>query len=224
MIVFTVLFRTLMGKGREPSPDGVPYPVSTYCAMLPWQFFARALTASSNSLVENRRLISKVYFPRLLVPFSSIIASLLDFAIALVILFALMAYYRVTPTWGIVTLPAFLLFCVVASLGLGLWLSALNVLYRDIRQVVPFAVQFGMFVTPVVYDAQSMISHWPRWAQVVYMLNPMAGVAEGFRWALLGAPAPPMELLAASALGMVAVFIGGTMYFRRMERTFADWV
>ena len=224
MVVFTILFGALLGRGQQPSAEGIPYPVSTYCALLPWQFFAHALTSSGNSLVSNEKLVSKVYFPRLLIPASSVLAGLLDFAISFVILIGLMAFYGIAPGWGVLALPAFMLLGLMTAMGLGLWLAALNTLYRDVRHTIPFLVQLGMFVTPVVYDASSVLPKLPAWLQVVYMLNPMAGVIEGFRWALLGAPLPPPHLLAISAVGIAAVFLGGAAYFRKMERTFADWI
>jgi len=224
MVVFTVLFGMLLGRGNEPTVAGVPYPVSTFCALLPWQLFAHALAASSNSLVDNEKLVTKVYFPRLIIPAASVMSGLMDFCISLVILFCLMVFYGVTPGWGLVALPAFLILAILTALGMGLWLSALNAMYRDVRYTVPFIVQLGMFVTPVVYSAQNILPDLPAWAQTIYMLNPMAGVIEGFRWAMLGAPLPPIEWLGVSLLGVVLLFISGAMYFRRMERTFADWI
>jgi lipopolysaccharide transport system permease protein len=224
MVVFAVVFSALLGKGNEPSVAGIPYAVSTFCALLPWQLFSHALTASGNSLVDNERLVTKIYFPRLLLPAASVLSGLLDFAISFVILLALMMFYGVYPDWRIVTLPAFLLLGLMTALGLGLWLSSLNALYRDIRYTIPFMVQIGMFVTPVVYAAESVLPNLPHWAQVLYMLNPMAGVIEGFRWALLGSTLPPPHLLAISAAGVLVAFFGGAMYFRRMEKLLADWI
>jgi len=224
MVIFTVLFGVLMGRGGEPSAEGIPYAVSTYCALLPWQLFAHALTASSNSLVENEKLVSKVYFPRLLLPSATVISGLMDFAIAFVILIVLMLIYGVTPGWEVIALPALLILAVMTALGLGLWLAALNAMYRDIRYTVPFLVQLGMFVSPVIYDTSNFLPKLPVWAQTLYMLNPMAGVIQGFRWALLDAPMPAPGLVAASFVGVVLVFLGGAFYFRRMERTFADWI
>jgi len=224
MIVFTLLFGILLGRGKEPSAEGIPYAVSTYCALLPWQLFAHALTASSNSLVDNEKLVSKVYFPRLLLPSATVIAGLMDFCIAFVILLVLMMLYGVTPGWGILALPLLLLLALMTALGIGLWLAALNALYRDVRYTVPFLVQLGMFASPVVYDTSSVLPKFPVWAQTLYMLNPMAGVIQGFRWALLDAPMPSPGLAAISFLGVVLLFLGGALYFRRMERTFADWI
>lgn len=224
MVVFTILFAALMGKGKQPSPTGIPYPVSTFCALLPWQFFAHALTNSGNSLVANQKLVTKIYFPRLLIPATSVFSGLVDFAISFGILLILMMVYGIAPSWGILAMPVFMLLVIITALGMGLWLAALNALYRDIRYIIPFLVQSIMFISPVVYDAQSVIKHWPNWAATIYMLNPVAGVVEGFRWALLGAAAPPMTLLAASAVGSVVLFLGGAIYFRRMERSFTDWI
>ena len=216
MVVFSVFFGRLLGV----SSDGVPYPIFAYCALLPWQLFAFALTQSSNSLVDNAHLITKVYFPRLVVPLASVIAGLVDFCIAFVVLLLLMLWYGIVPTWAVVTLPLFVLLAVGAALAAGLWLSALNVRYRDIRYTLPFLAQITFFLTPVVYPS-SRIPEAYRWA---IGLNPMAGVVEGFRWALLGNVPPPGPMLAVS-VGMTAVLlVGGLFYFRRMERGFADVV
>jgi lipopolysaccharide transport system permease protein len=216
MIVFSLFFGRL---GRIPS-DGIPYPVFTYCALLPWQLFAHALSESSNSLVANERLITKVYFPRLVVPISAVLGGLIDFAVAFVILLGMMAYYRITPTAMIVTLPLFLLLAIMTALGVGLWLSALNVKYRDVRYTIGFLTQFWLFATPVAYPSSLVPQQW-RW---LYGLNPMAGVVEGFRWALLGKSGGPGALLAVSVAAVAVIFVGGLYYFRRMEQTFADIV
>lgn len=216
MVVFSIFFGRL---ARMPS-DGLPYPVFAYAGLLPWQLFAHAMTESSNSLVGSQHLITKVYFPRLVIPMAAVLAGLVDFAIALVILFVMMAGFRVAPGPGLIALPAFLLLAVASALAVGLWLSALNVRYRDIRHIVPFLTQLGLFVTPVVYPSTLVPEPW-RW---VYGLNPMAGVVEGFRWALLGSGDGPSPMLAVS-VGVVAVLlISGLWYFRRAERTFADLV
>lgn len=224
MLVFTAVFGILYGPGRQPSPEGIPYPISTFCALLPWQFFAHALTSSSNSLIDNERLIGKVYFPRLILPAASIVSGLLDFAISFTILLAMMLFYGIQPGLSILFLPVLVILSVMTALGLGLWLSALNALYRDIRYTVPFLTQLGMFITPVVYSAQNVLPKLPPWAQALYMVNPMAGVIEGFRWALLGTPAPPFHLLVIAILGVALLFLSGAFFFRRMERTFADWI
>jgi lipopolysaccharide transport system permease protein len=216
MIVFSLFFGRL---AKVPS-DGIPYPIFTFCALLPWQLFAHALTESSNSLVTNERLITKVYFPRLVIPISAVLGGLVDFAIALIILLGMMLYYGILPTWAIVTLPAFLLLAVMTALGVGLWLSALNVQYRDVRYTINFLIQFWLFATPVAYPSSIVPERW----RALYGLNPMAGVVEGFRWALLGKAQPPGALLAVSIAVVIMLLIGGLYYFRRMEQQFADVV
>lgn len=216
MVVFSLFF----GHLAHVSSDGLPYPIFTYCALLPWQLFAHALSESSNSLVANERLITKVYFPRLVVPVSAVLGGLLDFAIAFLILLLMMAYYGIRPTWAIVTLPGFLLLAILTALGVGLWLSALNVKYRDVRYTITFLTQFWLFATPVAYSASIVPARW----RAFYGLNPMAGVVEGFRWAMLGKSEGPGALLAVSAAVVVLIFVGGLFYFRRMEAEFADVV
>jgi lipopolysaccharide transport system permease protein len=216
MVVFSLFFGKL---GRIPS-DGIPYPVFVYCALLPWQLFAHALSESSNSLVSNQNLITKVYFPRLVVPISAVLGGLVDFAIAFIILLGMMAYYGIAPTVMIVTLPLFLVLAVATALGVGLWLSALNVQYRDVRYTIAFLTQFWLFATPVAYPSSLVPERW-RW---LYGLNPMAGVVEGFRWALLGKANAPGPLLVVSIIVVVLIFVSGLYYFRRMEETFADLV
>jgi lipopolysaccharide transport system permease protein len=215
MVVFSLFFGRL---AKIPS-DGIPYPIFTFCALLPWQLFAHALTESSNSLVANERLITKVYFPRLVVPMAAVLGGLVDFAVAFVILLAMMFYYGIVPTWAIVTLPAFILLAIMTALGVGLWLSALNVQYRDVRYTINFLIQFWLFATPVAYPSSIVPERW----RVLYGLNPMAGVVEGFRWALLGNK-PPGAMLAVSVAVVIAILIGGLYYFRRMEQQFADVV
>lgn len=215
MLVFSLFFGRL---AKLPS-DGVPYPVFTFCALLPWQLFAHALTESSNSLVANERLITKVYFPRLVVPLSAVLGGLVDFAVAFVILLAMMVYYGIVPTWAILTLPAFILLAIMTALGVGLWLSALNVKYRDVRYTINFLIQFWLFATPVAYSSSIVPERW----RALYGLNPMAGVVDGFRWALLGKQ-PPGAMLAVSFGVVIAILIGGLYYFRRMEQEFADVV
>jgi len=216
MIVFSLFFGRL---AKVPS-DGVPYPIFTYCALLPWQLFSHALTESSNSLVANERLITKVYFPRLVVPVSAVLGGLVDFAVAFVILLGMMAYYHIVPTVMIVTLPLFLLLAIMTALGVGLWLSALNVQYRDVRYTITFLTQFWLFATPVAYPSSIVPERW-RW---LYGLNPMAGVVEGFRWALLGKSEGPGPMLAVSVAVVILLLIGGLYYFLRMDQTFADIV
>jgi lipopolysaccharide transport system permease protein len=214
MVVFSLFFGRLAGV---PS-DGIPYPVFVYCALLPWQLFAHALSESSNSLVANERLLTKVYFPRLLIPISSVLGGLVDFAIAFVILLLMMGWYGIRPTWAIVTLPAFVLLAMASALGVGLWLSALNVRYRDVRYTIGFLIQFWLLATPVAYPSSLVPGRW----RALYGLNPMAGVVEGFRWALLGKTGPPGALLAVSAVAVIVILVGGLYFFRRLESEFAD--
>ncbi len=214
MVIFSIFFGKL---GRLPS-DGLPYPVFTYCALLPWQLFANAMTMSGNSLVTHQNLITKVYFPRLVIPVAAVLAGLVDFAIAFVILIALMAWYGLAPTTAVWTLPGFVVLAVVASLGIGLWLSALNVKYRDVRHVIPFLTQVWLFVTPIAYASSMVPARW----RALYGLNPMVGVVEGFRWALLGQGQWPPGLIASSTLVALLLLISGLYYFRRTESAFAD--
>ena len=216
MLVFSLFFGRLAGV---PS-DGIPYPVFTFCALLPWQLFAHALTESSNSLVGNQNLITKVYFPRLVVPMSAVLGGLVDFAIAFVILLGMLAFYGLVPGWQIVALPAFVLLAVMTALAVGLWLSALNVQYRDVRYTINFLVQFWLFATPVAYPSSIIPAQW----RVVYGLNPMVGVVEGFRWSLLGKPESPSAVVLVSTIVVVTLLVGGLFYFRRMEQQFADVV
>jgi homopolymeric O-antigen transport system permease protein len=216
MVVFSIFFGRL---AKIPS-DGLPYPIFAYTALLPWQLFAHALTESSNSLVSNQNLITKVYFPRLVVPIAAVLAGLADFAIAFVVLLGLMFYYGIAPTAAALTLPLFVLLAIATALAVGLWLSALNVQYRDVRYTIPFLTQFWLFATPVAYPSSLVPAPW----RALYGLNPMAGVVEGFRWALIGKTAAPGPLLAVSVVTVAALLIGGLMYFQRMESTFADIV
>jgi lipopolysaccharide transport system permease protein len=216
MLVFSLFFGRLAGI----KSDGIPYPIFTFCALLPWQLFAHALTESSNSLVANERLITKVYFPRLVVPIAAVLGGLVDFAVAFAILLVMMFYYGIVPTWAIVTLPGFILLAVLTALGVGLWLSALNVKYRDVRYTINFLIQFWLFATPVAYPSSIVPAKW----RALYGLNPMAGVVEGFRWALLGKQEPPGAMLWVSVAAVIAILVGGLYYFRRMEQQFADVV
>jgi len=216
MVVFSLFFGKL---GKIPS-DGVPYPIFAYVALVPWTFFANGLTQSSNSLVGSSNLITKVYFPRLAIPMGTVLSGVLDFMLAFVVLIAMMLYYGISPTLNMLWLPLFLLLAVVTSLGVGLWLSALNVEYRDVRYVVPFLTQFWMLATPIAYPSSLLHEPW----RTVYGLNPMVGVVEGFRWALLGARMAPGPIIAASSFAALVILISGAFYFRRMEKTFADVV
>ena len=216
MLVFTIFFGHLVGV---PS-DGLPYPIFAYTALLPWQLFSRALTDASTSLVVNERLITKVYFPRLLIPMSAVLASLVDFAIAFVLLLGMMVFYGIVPTGSVLMLPLFVLLALMTALGIGFWLSALNAQYRDVRYTLPFLTQFWLFATPVVYPSSLVPEQW----RLLYGLNPMTGVVEGFRWALLGKTGVPDVMLAVSAIAVLATFIGGLYYFSRVEETLADVV
>ncbi len=215
MVVFSLFF----GRLAKIGSDGVPYPIFSFTALLPWQLFSQSLGQSSNSLVGSAHMITKVYFPRLVVPVSSVLSGIIDFLIAFVVLIGMMVYYRVWPNWGLLLLPFFLLLALVTALSIGLWLSALNVQYRDIRYVVPFLTQFWMFATPIVYPSSLLQEPW----RTLYGINPMVGVVEGFRWALLGTK-PPGPMIALSTIVAILLLVSGTYYFRRMERTFADIV
>ncbi len=215
MLLFTIIFGQL---AKIPSGD-VPYPIFSYCALLPWNYFATALNQSSSSLVNNSHLISKVYFPRLVIPMAGVAAGVVDFGIAFLVLVGMMFFYGIVPTAAVVTLPLFLLLAMATALGVSLWLSALNVQYRDVRYALPFLTQFWMYATPVVYSSSLIPGQW-RW---LVGLNPLAGVVEGFRWALLGVN-PPSSLLAVSVTVTLFVLVSGAFYFRYMEKTFADVV
>lgn len=216
MVVFSLFFGRL---ARMPS-DGVPYPIFSYTALVPWTFFANGLSQSANSLVGSSNLIKKVYFPRLAVPLATVLSEAVDFAIAFTVLVGMMLYFGITPTVNVVWLPLLLLLAVTTSLGVGLWLSALNVQFRDVRYVVPFLTQFWMFATPIAYPSSLLDERW----RTVYALNPMVGVVEGFRWALLGTATAPGPMIAVSSAVALALLVGGSIYFRRMERQFADVV
>ena len=216
MLVFTLFFGRL---AKVPS-DGIPYPLFSYTALLPWQLFAYALTESSNSVVANERLITRVYFPRLVVPLASILSGLVDFVIAFTLVIGMMVWYGVRPTWAVLTLPFFVVFTMMTALGVGLWLSALNVQYRDVRYTLTFIVQFWLIASPVAYSSTLVPARW----RPFYGLNPMAGVIEGFRWALLGKPQAPGAMLWVSVAVVAVVLVGGLYYYRRMEKTFADVV
>lgn len=215
MVVFSVFFGEL---AKIPS-DGLPYPIFSYVALLPWQLFAHSLGYSSQSLVSEGGLIRKVYFPRLIIPIASVLAGLVDFAVAFVILLLLMVYYGITPTLNVIFLPVFTLFAVMSALAVGLWLSALNVKYRDVRYTLPFLTSFWLFLSPVAYPSSMIPQRW----QWLYGLNPMAGVIEGFRWSVLGS-SPPLSAVYASVVFTAVLFVGGLYYFRSTERFFADLV
>jgi lipopolysaccharide transport system permease protein len=224
MVVFGVLFRALLGQERMPTPAGVPYAVSTYCALVPWQLFARSLQSSGDSLVANQHLITKVYFPRLAAPIAPLLAALVDFGCAFAVLLGMMLVWGIAPSAAALALPFFVLLAVATALAVSLWLSALGAIFRDVRHTLPFLVQTWMFATPVVYTTESILGGRPGWVQVLYGLNPMTGVIEAFRWALLGAAEPPWALLAGSVAVSSALLVSGLYFFRRLERTFADLV
>jgi lipopolysaccharide transport system permease protein len=216
MGVFTLFFGRL---AKLPS-DGLAYPVFYFCALVPWNYFATALQSCTSVVVDNQRVITKVFFPRLVLPLSAVVSGLMDFAIGFVVMFIVLAAYGIRPGVAALWLPVFLLLAVLTALGVGLWMSALNALYRDIRYVVPFLIQFWMFASPVAYPSSLVPQRW-RW---LYGLNPMAGVIDGFRWALTGHGQPPGPLLLASTAAVVVVFVGGLFFFQRMEGAIADRV
>jgi lipopolysaccharide transport system permease protein len=216
MVVFSIFFGEL---AKVPS-DNVPYPIFSFTALLPWTLFSKALQDASKSLVSSSHMITKVYFPRIILPLASILAGVVDFIIAFLVLLGMMWYYRIVPTSNIWTLPLFLLLALATAIGVGLWLSALNVLYRDINYATHFITQFWLFITPIAYPASMVPEQW----KLVYALNPMAGVVEGFRWALLGSSDPPGMTLLVSVLVALFLLISGLFYFKRMERLFADMV
>lgn len=215
MIVFTILF----GKLAKMPSDGVPYPILVFAAMLPWQFFANALAESSNSLVNNANMICKVYFPRIILPSSTVIVNVVDFLISFVILIGLMGWYQFIPAWRIVMLPLFLLLALLTGLGAGLWFSSLNAKYRDFRYVIPFMIQFGLYISPVGFSSTIVPEKW----RLLYSINPMVGVIDGFRWAILGGDVQIyLPGFLVSVLLTVIIFLSGIWYFRKTERTFAD--
>ena len=214
MIVFSVFFGRLI---RVPS-DGVPYPVFSYAALLPWQYFSTALASASQSLITDEKLVTKIYFPRLIIPLASIIPPVVDFGAAFVILIGLMIFYGIPVTGRLLLLPVLMVLAATAALGLGLWLSATNVRYRDFRYVVPFVIQFWLFVSPVAYPSSVVPEQW----RLIFGLNPMTGVIEGFRWALLSTDTAPGPLILVSALISLLTLVSGAYYFRNMERSFSD--
>lgn len=216
MVIFSLFF----GKLAHIPSEGLPYPIFYYSALLPWMYFAAALQNATHSIVENQRVITKVYFPRVALPLAAVLASLVDFAISFGMFAVMMVFYGIRPTAAVVWLPFFLLLAVATALGVGLWLSALNAIYRDVRYVVPFLVQFWMFASPVAYPSSLVPEKW-RW---LYGLNPMAGVIEGFRWSLTGHGDPPGKMLAVSVVVVIFAFAAGLAYFQRMETTVADVV
>ena len=216
MVVFSLFFGNL---AQIPS-DGVPYPIFSYTALVPWTFFANGLTQSSNSLVGSANLIKKVYFPRLTIPIARVLSGVVDFVLAFMVLLGMMLFYGIYPTINILCLPLFLLLALTTSLGVGLWLAAMNVQFRDVRYAVPFLTQFWLFATPIAYPSSLLSEPW----RTLYGLNPMVGVIEGFRWALLGVDTVPGPIIIVSAFAAFGLLVSGAYYFRRLEKTFADVV
>lgn len=216
MVVFSLFF----GRLAQIPSDGIPYPIFSYAALVPWTFFANGLGQSSNSLVGSSNLIKKVYFPRLAIPIATILSGVIDFILAFLVLLVMMFFYGIFPTANVVWLPFFLLLALVTSLGAGLWLSAMNVQFRDVRYVVPFLTQLWLFATPIAYPSSIIPEVW----RPLYAVNPMVGVVEGFRWALLGVETRPGPMVIVSAIAAVGLLVSGAFYFRRMEKTFADVV
>ena len=216
MLVFTLFFGRL---AKMPS-GGLPYPVFYYSALLPWLYFAASLTQATNTIVENEKVITKLYFPRMILPFSAVLSGLVDFGVGFILLMGMMVYYHMVPTLATLMVPVFLLLAVMTALATGLWLSALNAIYRDVRYVIPFMVQFWLFASPVAYPSTLVPEKW-RW---LYGLNPMAGVVEGFRWALTGRGQAPGGLVLVSAATVLALFFGGVVFFQKMEARIADTV
>jgi len=216
MVVFSLFF----GRLAQIPSDGIPYPIFAFAALVPWTFFSNGLTQSSNSLVSSANLLKKVYFPRLVIPISSVLSGVVDFVLAFIVLLGMILYYGIVPTGNIIWLPFLLLLAFVTSLGVGLWFSAMNVQFRDVRHTIPFLTQFWLFATPIAYPSSLLSESW----RTLYALNPMVGVVEGFRWALLGTNTAPGMMIVVSSLAALVLFVGGAFYFRRMEKTFADVV
>ncbi len=216
MIVFSLFFGRLAGIAS----DGIPYPIFSYAALVPWTFFATGLNQSSNSLVLNSNLLKKVYFPRFAIPISTVLAGVIDFALAFIVLLGMMLFYGLLPTINLIWLPFLLILALMTSLGVGLWLSAMNVQYRDVQYIVPFIIQFWMFATPIAYPSSLLPEPW----RTLYGINPMVGVVEGFRWALLGTETAPGPIIMVSTTAAIGLLVSGAYYFRRMEKTFADVV
>jgi len=216
MVIFTVIFSTL----ANVSSEGLPYPIFAFTALLPWNYFAGALSRATTSVVGNAQLVSKVYFPRLIIPLSAVVSGIVDFAIGFGVLLGMMWWYKIVPAWGLITLPIFLILATLTALGVGLWLSALNTRYRDVSHLIPFLIQCWMYASPVAYPVSLIPDKW----RLLYSLNPMVGVIEGFRWGLLGQAHPDFSVMAVSTVVVIAIVLGGIVFFKRMERTFADVV
>ena len=216
MVVFSLFF----GKLAKIPSDGIPYPIFSYAALVPWTFFANGLGKASNSLVGSSNLIKKVYFPRLSIPIASVLSGIIDFLLSFIILIGMMIYYGVSPTTNVIWLPFLLALSFITALGVSLWLSALNVQFRDVQYVIPFITQLWLFATPIVYPSSLLSEPW----RTIYGINPMVGVVEGFRWALLGTHTAPGPMLIVSSLVALSILVSGALYFRRLEKTFADVV
>lgn len=214
MVLFTLVFSRL---AKIPS-DGIPYPLFAFTALLPWSYFAQALARTSNSVVGSANLVTKIYFPRLLIPIAASLAPVVDLIFSFLMLLALMAWYKVVPTWGLLSLPLFLGLAIMTALAVGLWSSALNVRYRDVGSIIPFLAQIWMYASPVAYPVSMVPEKW----RLLYSLNPMVGVIEGFRWALLGNKSPDFMVMAVSASVVALLLAGGVVYFKKMEQSFAD--
>lgn len=230
MVVFSILFGLLMGKEGRPTLDGIPYPICTFCALVPWQLFSKSVARAGGSLVTNQALITKVYFPRIIVPASTIFGSLVDFVLAFIVLILMIIGYDVLTdynfqfSWALLALPVWVMLAVLTALSLALWTAALNAILRDVGYAMPQVVQIWMYLTPVVYTTESVMGDQPDWVRFVFALNPMAGVAEGFRWSLLGSQSPPVMTLVVSTCVVLILIVFGLYFFRRMERIVADLV
>lgn len=214
MIIFTLIF----GKMAKIPSDGIPYPVFAFTALLPWSYFSQALARSSSSIVNSSNLVTKIYFPRLLIPLSASVAPVFDLMFSLIVLLVLMAWFNIVPTWGLLALPLFLGLAIMTALSVGLWASALNVRYRDVGSIIPFLIQVWMYASPVAYPVSLVPEKW----RLFYSLNPMVAVIEGFRWAFLGKGSPDLIMIAVSSSSVMVLLFGGIIYFKRMERTFVD--
>ena len=216
MVVFSLFF----GKLAKMPSDGIPYPIFSYAALVPWGFFANGLNQASNSLVGNSNLIKKVYFPRMAMPIASVLGGFVDFALAFIMLIGMIFYFGMVPTINVIWLPFFLMLAFITSLGASLWLSAMYVQFRDVRQIIPFLIQIWLFATPIAYPSSLLSEPW----RIIYGINPMVGVVDGFRWALLGTHTAPGPIIIVSSFAAIGLLITGAFYFRRMEKTFADVV
>ena len=214
MIIFTLIF----GKMARIPSDGIPYPVFAFCALLPWSYFAQALTRTSGSVVNSSNLVTKIYFPRLLIPLAASVAPVVDLFFSFIVLLALMAWFKIVPTLGLLALPVFLALAIMTALSVGLWAAALNVKYRDVGSIIPFLIQVWMYASPVAYPVSMVPEKW----RLLYSLNPMVAVIEGFRWAFLGKGSPDLMMIGISSTAVLVLLFGGLVYFKRMERTFVD--